>query len=112
MWENCELREYPGGKFFDSNFGEGEKALIPEKSHANPDGDTADRVFLLSRKEAEKYKAYMQCPIPGEYDARKFRLRGKDNALGSCVDCTNGRMDSNLIYTEGGVRPAIWIRIK
>lgn len=48
VWENCELREYPGGKFFDS----------------------------------------------------------------SCVDCTNGRMDSNLIYTEGGVRPAIWIRIK
>ena len=69
-------------------------------------------MFLLSRKEAEKYKAYMQCPIPGEYDARKFRLRDKDNALGSCVDCTNGWMDSNLIYTEGGVRPAIWIRIK
>ena len=36
VWENCELREYPGGKLFDSSFGEGEKALIPEKATQIP----------------------------------------------------------------------------
>ena len=63
-WEDCSLREYLNGDFFENSFSEEEKAKIIEVTNPNPDNqwfdtkggnDTQDKVSLLSVEEAVKY---------------------------------------------------------
>ena len=63
-WEICTLRQWLNGIFYDYSFSDDEKKLIWLSKLENPDNPqfgtkgrnpTADRVFLLSLDEAEKY---------------------------------------------------------
>ena len=63
-WEQCSLRKWLNGEYYEKTFSEEEKAAIQECELKNPDNpkygakggnDTRDRVFLLSIDEAEKY---------------------------------------------------------
>ena len=63
-WEQCSLRKWLNGEYYEKAFSEEEKAAIQECELKNPDNpkygtkggnDTRDRVFLLSIDEAEKY---------------------------------------------------------
>ena len=63
-WEECELRQYLNGEFYDTNFSAEEKELISETKLLNNDNpwnataggnDTLDKVFLLSLDEILEY---------------------------------------------------------
>ena len=63
-WEQCSLRKWLNGEYYEKAFSEEEKAAIQECELKNPDNpkygtkggnDTRDKVFLLSIDEAEKY---------------------------------------------------------
>ena len=62
-WENCTLRAYLNGEFYDS-IGEKDQKHIIETEIKNPDNlwydisggnDTRDKVFILSLEEADEY---------------------------------------------------------
>jgi len=63
-WEQCDLREYLNGEFYDNTFSAEEKAYIIESAIVNNDdewydtdggSDTTDNVFLLSTEEVVEY---------------------------------------------------------
>lgn len=63
-WENCSLRAWMNGTFYEGAFTESEKSLIRISKIENKDNakfgteggnDTEDRVYLLSDEEVEKY---------------------------------------------------------
>ena len=63
-WQNCTLRQWLNGIFYEYSFNDDEKKLIWLSKLDNPDnpkygtpggGPTADRIFLLSFDESEKY---------------------------------------------------------
>ena len=63
-WENCSLREWLNGTFFNNAFCSEEQDLIQsvtitedddQSSSTSPDTDINDKVFLLSISEAHKY---------------------------------------------------------
>lgn len=65
-WENCTLRKWLNGEFYETAFSEEEKANIVLTKLENKDNeeygieggnDTEDKVFLLSVDEAKKYFA-------------------------------------------------------
>jgi len=62
-WEECTLRTYLNGEFYDS-FSEEEQAMIAETNLTTPDNsaygtdggnDTTDKIFLLSLYEVRQY---------------------------------------------------------
>ncbi|MCD7890247.1 MAG: DUF6273 domain-containing protein [Ruminococcus sp.] len=114
-WEECTLRTYLNGTFYDS-FSEEEQMMIAETKSTNFDNskygtdggnDTTDKIFLLSLDEAEEYMTE---------DERKAKglwwLRSPGGTQHRAVGvCTGGD-----IYTLGGVvnslfgvRPALWL---
>ena len=63
-WENCDLRQYLNGAFYDNTFSPEEKKLIIETTVVNSDNPeygtpggngTTDKVFLLSIDEVDEY---------------------------------------------------------
>jgi len=63
-WENCSLREYLNGWYYDNRFTTDEKNRIADVRNSNPSNpwfgtrggeDTIDRVFLLSLEEVVRY---------------------------------------------------------
>jgi len=63
-WETCSLRTWLNGSFLNDAFTVAEQALIPTVTvsadknpeyNTNPGNSTQDRVFLLSKQEAETY---------------------------------------------------------
>ena len=63
-WEECSLRQYLNGEFYDSTFSNEEKKRIVETTLENNDNpwygmeggnDTTDKVFLLSLEEVALY---------------------------------------------------------
>ncbi|MCL2816885.1 MAG: InlB B-repeat-containing protein [Clostridiales bacterium] len=63
-WENCSLRGYLNGEFYNNTFSAAEKARIVETAVKNDDNqwygsaggnDTLDKIFLLSLEEVVKY---------------------------------------------------------
>ncbi|MCL2678031.1 MAG: InlB B-repeat-containing protein [Clostridiales bacterium] len=63
-WENCSLRGYLNGEFFDNTFSAAEKEMIVPTQVKNDDNqwfgtaggnDTSDKIFLLSLEEVVKY---------------------------------------------------------
>ena len=66
-WEECDLRQYLNGEFYDASFSVEEKLLIAETAlinHDNPwsgepgGNNTIDKVFLLSTDEVLRYFGY------------------------------------------------------
>lgn len=126
-WEECDIRAYLNGEFFDSTFSDDEKARIEETAVTTPanskygiagGNDTVDRIFLLSAEEAQQYlegSAYLlatdESGAPAWYH---LRTMGEAKDVQACVTVT-GEIDlhgpnGGVTNEEGGIRPAMWIR--
>ena len=111
-WEECTLRKYLNGGFYNS-FSDEERAMIQEVTNSNPDNadsgtnggnDTKDKIYLLSIDEAKglsgdilKATAWWWLRSPGE------------NSMRAAEVMSNGDVDSfgNYVYCVMGVRPAL-----
>ena len=96
-WENCALRKYLNGSFYEETFSEKEKALIIETRNQNNgnqvfgmdgDNDTLDKVFVLSLEEVVRYFGNSGQIYYGHYNGRRFISDGYNSArkaeLGFC----------------------------
>ena len=54
-WEDCSLRSWLNGTFYYNAFDKNEQQRIYSSDLYNPEGNTTDKVFLLSVDEAEYY---------------------------------------------------------
>ena len=110
-WEDCTLRKYLNGDFYNS-FSDEERAMIQEVTNSNPDNpvymskggnDTKDKIYLLSIDEAEglsgdilKAKMFWWLRSPGGYScAAEVYSDGVVHTFGGSV------------RSEAGVRPAL-----
>ncbi|MCR5137752.1 MAG: leucine-rich repeat protein [Oscillospiraceae bacterium] len=119
-WEQCSLRAWLNGEYYEKPFSEEEKAAILECELRNPDNpkygtkggnDTKDRVFLLSIEEAEKYfqdykdrgtGSWWWLRSPGDYGKGAAYVYG-----GGSIN-----YDGANVYNSRGVRPALKINLK
>lgn len=139
-WENCSLRKWLNGKFYERAFSSAEKAAIATsrlKADGNPrtnlGNDTSDKVFLLSIPEVKQYFSsdqerqcrgtafcHAQGAIKGSNDNCIWWLRWSSGAgrAGSVSDSGFvrgvGFGNGGALVTLAGfaVRPALWISIK
>ncbi len=135
-WENCSLRTWLNGTFFDEAFSAEERGniiLSDIKNYGNyhyngaDTADTSDKLFLLSLEEVEHYlpsEKERQC-IPTQY----CRARGAAVISGNCDWWlrTKGGFSGGIAYvkntgiieyegnyathTDNAVRPAMWINL-
>lgn len=91
-WENCSLRQWLNGDFYENAFSAEEKALIMETEIRNQDNpyygteagnDTFDKVFLLSYSEYEPQTFGFQLCTPTIYG----ESRGIDIDTSIAVQC-------------------------
>ena len=133
-WEDCSLRKWLNGTFFESAFSQDEQGLIEVTSIES----SQDKVFLLSRTEAQSYfktdeerqvrntkyavekcddKYYAKCCfwwLRSQTDESSWSGNAADIVAGSgslveyksVVPCMSRVDDSNM-----SVRPAIWVDI-
>ena len=91
-WENCSLRKWLNGKFYDEVFSESEKSLIQTVTIKNPDNplygtpggnDTEDNVFCLSLEEVQVYFADTNGRMAGltDYAVSRGASVNEDNKL-------------------------------
>ena len=91
-WENCSLRKWLNGKFYDEAFSESEKSLIQTVTIKNPDNplygtpggnDTEDNVFCLSLEEVQVYFADTNDRMAGltDYAVSRGASVNEDNKL-------------------------------
>jgi hypothetical protein len=124
-WEKCGLRTYLNGKFF-KRFSESNRARIAEthiinSDNPNPDWgtdggeDTQDHIFLLSISEAENYFADDSERIAYKLDgvASQWWLRSPGSAGHFAANIGgNGIIyASGYIYSDYGIRPALWLKL-
>ena len=113
-WENCTLRKWLNGKFYNSAFSAEEKKRINKSSE--------DYVFLLSDKEALKYLDYdwQRGASPTSHADSQRRtteeLRWWTRSIYSGWSVPTftpeGMVEDKIASDKGaGVRPAIWLRI-
>ena len=129
LWKNSEIRKWLNGDFYNKAFSEDEKKFINFSNLS--DVDTTDNVFLLSKKEAEKYFANntaRQCKAT-EY-AVKNGAKVYDGDVKKAVGCSCWWLRSRelcfvyLVDFDGDVhhfavvicdyilaRPALWINL-
>lgn len=133
-WDKSYLRKWLNDQFYNECFSSEEKDNICTTHIANGEESasvTADKVFLLSAEDVNKYFATKESaivcepmlkmiasggeedPITIEYVPIMWWTRtiGKFDSDVVCVDATGKlcEMDSNL--NEIGVRPAMWINL-
>ena len=138
-WENCSLRSWLNGEFYDTAFTEEERAkIVPTQVIAygnaayatEPGGDTTDNVFLLSIHEIWKYydSGLLAC-FPTDYALQQGALTDYDFANGECQWWlrTPGRHNHRASEVVGDgsiddygeyvgaeyvcVRPLIWVEL-
>ena len=130
-WENCDLRKYLNGDYFNNTFSDVERSKILEtdvkavKNTEYPNvligNDTKDNVFLLSIQEAAQYFADDNARIakytsddgttlPNEWYLRTVGLNNESTSFINAEGKLNLAGATN--DAEYGVRPAIWIDIK
>ena len=117
-WSESEIRQWLNDEFYSSTFSDKEKARIISFNQ--------DNVFLLSRKEAEKYFANSDARrcSPTAYAKAKgalemydfWWLRSPNPNIGDevyFVSC-GGDVDDNdyVDYRRGSVRPALWVNLE
>jgi len=125
-WEECSLRQYLNGDFFNSTFETLEQNRIIEtavRNSDNPDkgtpggGDTTDKIFLLSIEEAKQY--FPDNPARIAFDtngtAARWWLRSPGYLSGFAAYVrSGGPIDPNghpIILGTIGVRPALWLKL-
>lgn len=143
-WGTCTLRNWLNEAFFDNAFNEMEKSKIKTTvvmADKNPDydtnagADTADKVFLLSIKEIEKYfntdEERMCAPTEyaianGAFITDLYSVDGKvtcgwwlrspgdvsDSAAGIDCDGWIGISGIDVSNDMGCVRPALWVELE
>ncbi|MCR5149734.1 MAG: DUF6273 domain-containing protein [Clostridiales bacterium] len=143
IWENCSLRTWLNDTFFKASFSEAEQGMIKitkvtadkDSGYSKESGkDTADKVFLLSTTEAEKYFSSNEdrkC-VPTAYAVERGARAIGGFTKGDKVTCLWWLRSPGIytncaavIYKSGGVysygflvnyshvcvRPALWIEI-
>ena len=118
-WGSSEIRKWLNGEFYTGSFTAEEKAFIESFNQ--------DNIFLLSKKEAEKYfadEAARKCKLTAYAKAKvafvnddfcSWWLRspspyGSDYVYNVSYD---GYVDSLYVLAfDGSVRPALWISFK
>lgn len=136
-WDECSLREWMNDVFYESAFSEDEQEAIKttivtkEKNpvyRTSAGEDTEDNVFILSIGEAKKFlkDEKLLKGIPTEYAAANgvrvskdgtgwywLRNPGKDRTMAAYVktEVKINYKGVSLNYSDGGVRPAIWVDI-
>ena len=128
-WSNSEIRKWLNGEFYNRAFTEQEKKLIKGSSFfENLFGGVVDKVFLLSKEEAEKYfvnnearkcKATEYAVKNGAYVVDNgyscWWLRSPNFNYGNSVYYVNGDGDVlNDCYVISSyllARPALWINL-
>jgi len=121
-WENCSLRAYLNGAFYDGFKAEEKAQVVPtlNKNTANPEydvkngKDTKDNVFLLSLEEANLYFAdddARAAKFGPAYGWWWLRSAGMQENLAAMVtgDGSIAYAGSGVNYGGRGVRPAMWI---
>lgn len=138
-WEECELRQWLNGDFYNDSFSEQEKNIIATVTNVNIgneeydiDGgnDTEDMIFLLSLEEVENYfsseservcyptdKAisdgcYVFTRSNGGNDAARWWTRTAGNMPGGFryVECEGGIPFGGLADNSNiTIRPAVWV---
>ena len=138
-WEECTLRKWLNGAFYDEAFTDDEKQYIKLSRIINEDNneyltkggaDTDDYVFLLSMSEAEKYFADDDARIarPTQYAKNNGATASDSNDAGWGWLRSPGERGTEVAgvyifgnvmtdgipvnYANGGVRPALWIDLK
>jgi len=126
-WKNCTLRKYLNKEFYES-FNVSDKEQILEVTIENSGnsqcnvggcGETKDRIFTLSIEEVksylEGYKFRKAFDTTGSANMWWLRSPGRDKLHAAIF---RGYADGDLAYhgnkvnrKEGGVRPALWIKI-
>ena len=142
-WETCSLRKWLNSTFFLSAFSTDEQKMIQETKVTEDDNpsyftsfgnDTADKVFLLSITEAEKYFSSdedRKC-VPTAYAIEQSAYTSSNYTKGGKATCwwwlrspgyyshnaAYVRRGGGIYYFGGGVhsstgcmRPALWIEI-
>lgn len=138
-WEECSLRKWLNGDFYDQAFSDEEKGKIETTTVVNNDNaefktpggnDTQDKVFLLSAEEAEKYfdSAEARVAVMTDYllentvkisglDERYYWLRtpGWTSEQAMLVGFRGDISVRGANVFDGnaqstGVRPAVWIK--
>jgi len=119
-WENCDLRAWLNGEYFETAFTDEEKAAIISCENKNPDNpdygtaggnDTSDCVWLLSLDEAEKYFTDRGDLACGEL--WWLRTPG-DHSYFACYVNSDGSVSYYYSYVDYtyGVRPALKLNLK
>ena len=136
-WEKCSLRKWLNDEFINTAFSDSEKALIKTvtvKTENNSDyktkggKDTQDRIFILSKPEADKYYLPENADKKTDYDDMALNSRictikngarinwclrtpgySQDQHMSVDSDGTISYNDKTNIYF--GVRPVFWIEL-
>lgn len=128
-WENCSLREWLNGSFYNSAFSSAQKQFILETSYDKEAGnDAKDMVFVLSYKEASTYfvtdsdrvcqnTAY--CSAQGAYNSAdgycNWWLRSPSLTSEYPLIDSSGILRFHgfyIDYSTTSVRPAMWIKLE
>jgi len=125
-WEQCDLRKYLNGEFYNKTFSAAEKNLIIEttvKNNDNPEygtsggEDTTDNIFSLNIAEAKQYFSDDSSRVAYNefYAIDNWWLRSP-GVLGSSTVFIrfDGSIDifGGSVYRSIGVRPALWLNIQ
>ncbi|MCQ2532525.1 MAG: DUF6273 domain-containing protein [Saccharofermentans sp.] len=123
-WEECDLRQWLNGEFYDTAFSSEEKSRIQSTDvgadfnpyyDTDPGNDTVDKVFLLSVVEAEQFFDTDNARICNYNDEPCWWwLRspgyGQHRASMVCIDGTIGKSYGYFVdSTFQGVRPVMWV---
>jgi hypothetical protein len=128
-WENCSLRQYLNGEFYDS-FSTQEQAAIVETLVTNRDNptsgtaggnDTTDHIFLLSTEEVQRYFNVMEWDPynkPDELSPPLMWWLRSPGRIGNDAAYVEEYADKVVfVYSDGDdiskayfyVRPALWL---
>lgn len=124
-WEECDLRKYLNGEFYENTFSEQEKIRIIETKVISNDNqeygtaggnDTTDKVFLLSIEEANCYFDDDSAKVVLESTRERFWLRSPGFSGDSAATVDTRYTDAvsvrgDLVRNDIGVRPAMWITL-
>ena len=124
-WENSEIRQWLNGEFYNKAFNANEKKLIKGSSIFENLFGRVDKVFLLSKEEAEKYFANNEARMCNPYYVRKINgfwtfyewwwLRSPSPKYSDYVYFVDDFGDFNehcYVNCDNVVaRPALWINI-
>lgn len=137
-WENCSLRQYLNGDFYNKCFAEEEKAFISVKEVKPPEGGdvyftlgntTYDRLYLLDLDEYDRYcnsrdlsteqtayakrmcdeQAQTYWPDKTSWWLR-YRMKRNDDMY-VYVSSSGEGLEKERPYRYAGVRPAMWIEL-